>query len=236
LAVLSAIVVTGLLCSPASLRAADTASPATSNAPATGELTPLQAQTDFDTLRQALEEAHAGLYRHSTEAGMNRRFEAHRTQLNQPMSRIDFIGIVSEMLADIRCGHQGILEQASGKFPFLGKVIVLMDGRTFSTAADVCATLHHLKRATFVGEESGGGYCGNTSGLGAKVVLPNSKLSSRIPMWGYWNARRQTPGHPARPSGGYQGGRSAARRRCAVGRGAQTGHRSAAREIGGKRD
>ena len=54
---------------------------------------------------EALAEVHAGLYRHSTKAEMNRRFEAHRAQLNHSMSQIDFTGIVSEMLADIRCGH-----------------------------------------------------------------------------------------------------------------------------------
>ena len=435
-----------------------TPAPATlGNITTSRELTPLQAQTDYDTLRRALEEAHAGLYRHSTKAEMDRRFKAHRAQLGQPMSRIDFAGVVSEMLADIRCGHtrlmldpeteaalahvpmfplrlavenrrlvvmfndtpddatirpgmeiteingrkteaildlllpklsadgfietekrwqlarnfgrnywlfvdrsveftieardiagetvitklvgvqnvdrtknrdhnpvnttmlanvtkfagtpgnvslrfvhdpaiahlrvrsfsgndypqlvedafrtlaekrtrvlildlrgngggndmygamivsylrnqpfryfdhidqkavvpsfadwgpeekqrsrdnlvpnpaggyfvtpnghQGLLEQAPGKLPFLGKVIVLMDGRTFSTAADVCAILHHLKRATFVGEETGGGYCGNTSGLHASVVLPNSQLTVNIPMWGYWNAVDQS--------------------------------------------
>jgi hypothetical protein len=84
--------------------------------------------------------------------------------------------------------HQGIAEQAPGAAPFLGKVIVLLDGGTFSTSADVTATLHHLKRATFVGEESGGTYEGNTSGLNALVVLPNSKLAMKIMMYGYWNA------------------------------------------------
>ena len=420
-----------------------------------GELTPLQAQTDFDTMRRALEEAHAGLYRHSSKDDMNRRFEACRAQLDRPISRLDFIGIVSGMLADIRCehtglrldletetamsnaplfplqlavenrqlvvmfndtpddatirpgmeiseingrqtytildlllpklsadgfietgkrwrlarnfarnywlfvdqsadfkikardaagkiitttlagvvdndrnreqnpvnatmlaktakfdwapenvslrfvedstiahlhisgffgsdyprslentfqtltekgtkvlildlrgngggndlygamlvsylrdkpfryfdhidqttpvpsfanwspdqeqksrntltpnpaggyfvtpsGHKGLLEQPPGKFPFTGKVIILMDGRTFSTAADVCAILHHLKLATFVGEESGGGYCGNTSGRGTRVFLPNSQLTVMIPMWGYWNAVAET--------------------------------------------
>ena len=64
--------------------------------------------------------------------------------------------------------------------------------------------LGDLKRATFVGEESGGGYCGNTSGLSASIVLPNSKLRLTIPMWGYWNAVAETadkhrgtlPDHP----------------------------------------
>jgi len=43
---------------------------------------------------------------------------------------------------------------------------------------------HH--RGTFVGEESGGGYYGNTSASAARIVLPNTKLVIYIPaMDGY---------------------------------------------------
>src|SRR5205814_9190195 len=54
--------------------------------------------------------------------------------------------------------HTGVGEQAPGKNPFPGKLIVLMDGGTFSTAADVTALLRHLTHAMFIGEESGGCY------------------------------------------------------------------------------
>ena len=60
--------------------------------------------------------------------------------------------------------HHQLAEQPPAAVPFLGKVFVLTDGGTFSTAADFCATAHHLKRATFIGEETGGGYQ-NNSGL-----------------------------------------------------------------------
>jgi C-terminal processing protease CtpA/Prc len=101
--------------------------------------------------------------------------------------------------------HPGLAVQSPGKYPFLGKTIVLIDGGTFSTAADVCAVLHHLKRATFVGEETGGGYYGNNSGPMPTVTLPISKLKLRLPMYEYWNAvpgyageRRGTlPDYPA---------------------------------------
>lgn len=84
--------------------------------------------------------------------------------------------------------HSGVAEQAPAQHPFLGKVVVLIDGGTFSTAADVSAVLHHLKRAIFVGDETGGAYEGNTSGLNALIKMPNSKLGLKIPMYGYWNA------------------------------------------------
>jgi C-terminal processing protease CtpA/Prc len=89
--------------------------------------------------------------------------------------------------------HPGVLEQKPGKYPFLGKVFVLTNGGTFSTAADFCAVTHHLKRATFVGKETGGAYYGNNSGLATKVTLPNSKLQVVIQTFEYWNA---VPGYP----------------------------------------
>jgi len=96
--------------------------------------------------------------------------------------------------------HSGVAEQPPGKYPFLGKTFVLIDGGTFSAAAEACAVIHHLKRATFIGEETGGGYYGDTSGLQAIVTLPHSKARIRLPMYEFWTAvsdgvgaRRGTP-------------------------------------------
>jgi Peptidase family S41 len=94
--------------------------------------------------------------------------------------------------------HPGVAEQQPGKYPFLGKVFVLIDGGTFSTAADFCAVAHHLKRATFIGEETGGGYYGNNSGMQTILTLPNSKARIRAPMYEYWNA---TPGYDGKRRG-----------------------------------
>lgn len=94
--------------------------------------------------------------------------------------------------------HHGIAEQQPGKFPFLGKVFVLTDGGTFSTAADFCAVTHHLRRATFIGEETGGGYHGNNSGPMPTLTLPHSKVSIRLPMYAYWNA---VPGYSGKRRG-----------------------------------
>ncbi|OIN55481.1 S41 family peptidase, partial [Arsenicibacter rosenii] len=84
--------------------------------------------------------------------------------------------------------HTGVGEQPPGKHPFMGSVFVLMDGGTFSTSADVTATLQKLTNAVFIGEESGGTAEGNTSGLNALIKLPNSELGLKINMYGYWNA------------------------------------------------
>src|SRR5215510_4856909 len=94
--------------------------------------------------------------------------------------------------------HPGVAEQQPGKYPFMGKVFVLIDGGTFSTAADFCAVAHHLKRATFIGEETGGGYYGNNSGAMPILTLPNSKAQVCVPMFEYWNA---VPGYDGKRRG-----------------------------------
>src|SRR5882724_6719077 len=43
------------------------------------------AQSDFDLMQHALEEAHPGLYRYSTKAEMDGLFAAERKKLNHPM-------------------------------------------------------------------------------------------------------------------------------------------------------
>jgi len=94
--------------------------------------------------------------------------------------------------------HPGVAEQPPGKYPFTGKVFVLIDGGTFSTAADFCAVIHHLKRAEFIGDETGGGYYGNNSGMQTIVTLPNSKARVTVPMYEYWNA---VPGYDGKRRG-----------------------------------
>jgi len=84
--------------------------------------------------------------------------------------------------------HPGVAEQRPAAAPFLGRLVVLINGGTFSTSADVCAQLRSRTQAVFVGEETGGAAEGNTSGLNAQVVLPNSGFKLKVQMYGYWNA------------------------------------------------
>ncbi|OJJ20420.1 hypothetical protein BKI52_18350 [marine bacterium AO1-C] len=70
---------------------------------------------------------------------------------------------------------------------FAGKIYVLTDGNTFSTAADVAAILFAQRKATFIGEEMGGSYYGNSSDFFVFATLPHSKVKVRIPLVGFRN-------------------------------------------------
>ncbi|MEN3332870.1 MAG: hypothetical protein V7641_2235 [Blastocatellia bacterium] len=68
---------------------------------------------------------------------------------------------------------------------FTGKVYILIDGGSFSTTSEFLSQAHYHKRAVFIGEESGGGYYGNSSGMMPAVVLPNTKVVVRVPLVTY---------------------------------------------------
>ena len=70
---------------------------------------------------------------------------------------------------------------------YKGKLFILTDGRTFSTAADFSARVRSDGRGTFIGEETGGGYHGNTSGGVLNVILPHTQFTVFIPLYHYTN-------------------------------------------------
>jgi hypothetical protein len=78
--------------------------------------------------------------------------------------------------------------QQPSKPAFAGKVYILINGNSFSTTSEFLSHAHARKRATFIGEESGGGYYGNTSGPGLLLVLPNTKLQAYVPLMTYYMA------------------------------------------------
>jgi len=75
---------------------------------------------------------------------------------------------------------------------FTGKIIFLINGKSFSTTAEFCAIAKSNRRGVFIGEETGGGYYGNTSGDRATVILPNTKIRVNIPMNKYVLAVKKT--------------------------------------------
>jgi peptidase S41-like protein len=71
---------------------------------------------------------------------------------------------------------------------FKGKVYILINGGSFSTTSEFLSQAHFHQRATFIGQESAGGYYGNSSGMVPQVVLPNTKVSVRVPLVTYYMA------------------------------------------------
>lgn len=66
------------------------------------------------------------------------------------------------------------------KNAFNGKLYVLINGGSFSASSILSTNLKGSKRATFVGEETGGDYNGTVAGFMPIVKLPHSKLNVRI--------------------------------------------------------
>ena len=104
--------------------------------------------------------------------------------------------------------HPQLRLQQPAASPFSGKVYFLINGYSFSATAEFCAVARSEKRGEFIGEETGGGYYGNTSGDDTLLVLPNTRITVDIPLTKYTMAVRKTeypdrgiiPDHPILPS------------------------------------
>ncbi len=70
---------------------------------------------------------------------------------------------------------------------FDGTVYVLIDGGSFSATAAFCATADFYKRATFIGEETGGAAEGDTGGEDIGPTLPESHLHFNIETESYFS-------------------------------------------------
>ncbi len=104
--------------------------------------------------------------------------------------------------------HSNLRLQQPQKNHFDGKVWFLINGMSFSTTAEFASIAHYHRRGSFVGEEVGGAYYGNTSGLTLHLTLPNTKVRADIPLRkyvlavsGYAYPRRGVmPDYPVQPT------------------------------------
>ena len=67
------------------------------------------------------------------------------------------------------------------KDTFKGNVYVLISPITYSGGSEFSNMMYSQGLATFIGQETGGGYYGNTSGYSQDLTLPNSKITIEIP-------------------------------------------------------
>ncbi len=63
------------------------------------------------------------------------------------------------------------------RYYFAGKICFLIDGLSFSTTTEFCSIAYSNKRGKFIGEETGGTYVGNTSGVDVETILPSTKIN-----------------------------------------------------------
>ncbi len=66
---------------------------------------------------------------------------------------------------------------------FNGQVYVLTNGLTFSAASLFCSAVKGQQNVTLVGEETGGGWYGNSGIMIPSITLPNTQLKVRLPFF-----------------------------------------------------
>ncbi len=68
------------------------------------------------------------------------------------------------------------------KKPFKGDLYVLISGKTYSGGSEFASIAKSNSNAIFIGEETGGGFYGQTSGSYVFLILPNTQIEIRIPL------------------------------------------------------
>lgn len=73
--------------------------------------------------------------------------------------------------------------QPKTKNHFDGNVYIIQGGQTFSAATMFISSLYQQKNVTTIGEETGGGFYGNSAMFLPKIILPNTKLQVGLPLF-----------------------------------------------------
>ncbi|MDB4921010.1 S41 family peptidase [Mucilaginibacter sp.] len=84
--------------------------------------------------------------------------------------------------------HEQLAIQQPHENNFSSPVYVLINGLCFSGTSDFCSIAKKFPNVKFIGEETGGGYHGNTSGARTALELPNTHIKVNVPLWEYFNA------------------------------------------------
>ncbi|GAA4417419.1 S41 family peptidase [Nibrella viscosa] len=101
-----------------------------------------------------------------------------------------FYGILRHLIRKTDNGYvwpyqTGLKAHMPERDAFHGKLYVLLNGSSFSVTTEFAARAHADGRATFIGQETGGGYTVNSSGVFTIVQLPHAKLDLGVPMFGF---------------------------------------------------
>jgi hypothetical protein len=77
----------------------------TSENPDTQQLSPSQLKEDVSVLRKALEKYHPGLYWYTSKDEFNQAWNSLNSQLDKPMSDIEFFAQLLPVVANVKCAH-----------------------------------------------------------------------------------------------------------------------------------
>lgn len=105
------------------------------------------------------------------------------------------LGLIQEKNGEFLWPVQEYLSEKPAKpNAFTGKVLILTNGFSLSVTAEFAAAVKTAGRAVFVGEETGGAYEGNNSGVFSIVSLPNTQLAVSIPLMAFYtNINQRNP-------------------------------------------
>ncbi len=103
------------------------------------------------------------------------------------------------------CRRYGALEMTEAAFPnlgmqqprqpqFAGPVFLLVNGGSFSTSSEFASAFHAQKAGLIIGQETSGGYLGDSSGLEPEVQLPESGMTFNASLIAYHMAVPRRPG------------------------------------------
>jgi len=82
--------------------------------------------------------------------------------------------------------HDNFGIQKAAKNAYTHETYFLMDGLSYSSAAEFLSVAKSENRGLFFGEEAGGAYSGNNSGTFSFVNLPNTKMVLAMPLGVYY--------------------------------------------------
>lgn len=109
------------------------------------------------------------------------------TQHNTPEKRQEFEKDMTDEFYLEKDGRylrkKGFMEAEPPKAnPFKGKIVVLISGKTYSGGSEFAGLLKGKTNAIFIGEETAGGFYGQTSGFVLNLTLPNTQTRIEIPL------------------------------------------------------
>lgn len=129
---------------------------------------------DFELLKQGLEKYHTGLYWYTSKDRFDGAFARAKSKINRDMNVLEFHKVIAPLISMSKEAHTALVLPQSINNGIREKA-------TYSGGSEFASMAYSQNIGAFVGQETGGGYYGNTSGYREEFVLPHSKIQVEIP-------------------------------------------------------